>query len=165
MLRSVISMISPRRRIAVLASASVLATVGTLAIIGTASASGTPAASARPRCSNATLKGTYTFGYIGWSISAGKSSPFSAAGFDRFNGAGTSHGVITINSNGVVVNNNTPDTSTYTIKANCTGKVVFNTAGSLAHFNVYLSPSGKLFSLVETDPGSLIGGTETRVAR
>jgi hypothetical protein len=114
-------------------------------------------------CSNATLNGTYAFGYVGWSISGGQIAPFSAAGFDTFNGAGTSTGVITVNSNGVVVNNNTTDTSTYTIESACTGTIVFNIAGTLAHFNVYVSPDGDQFMLIETDQGSVIGGTETRV--
>jgi len=42
---------------------------------------------------------------------------------------------------------------------------VFNEAGSLLHFNIYVSPSGKQFRLVRTDPGSVEAGTETRVAR
>jgi len=42
---------------------------------------------------------------------------------------------------------------------------VFNEAGSLLHFNIYVSPSGNLFRLVGTDPGSVEAGTVTRVAR
>jgi hypothetical protein len=116
-------------------------------------------------CSNATLHGTYTFGYISWSISKGKSTPASEAGFDTFNGKGTSTGVITAVYNGVVAGNNTPDTSTYTINADCIGTIVFHSAGSLFHFTVYVSPSGNSFSLINTDAGNAVAGTETRVTR
>ena len=167
MLRPVISKIGPRRRIAVLASACVLATAATLAVIGTASAGA--ATSGRTHrthsCRNATLKGTYTYGYNGSSVSGGVSTPVSSAGFDTFSGKGTSTGVTTFVSNGVVENNNTPDTSTYSIGADCAGTIVFNIGGSLAHFNVYVSPSGDSFTLIETDAGSNIAGTETRVTR
>jgi hypothetical protein len=153
--------IGPGRRVAVLASACGLATVGTLALIGATSTTGIAAPLS---CSNATLNGTYAFAAIGWSISsAGKAAPIALAGFDTFNGAGTSTGVITVNSNGVVVDNNTPDSSTYTIKADCTGTIVFDTAGSLSHYNVYVSPSGNQFKLIETDLGSVSTETETRV--
>jgi hypothetical protein len=73
--------------------------------------------------------------------------------------------VTTFDVNGKVVDANTPGTSTYTIKADCTGKIVFDTAGGIGHFDMYLSPSGRSFSLVETDPGSVGGGIDSRVAR
>src|SRR5215472_10147546 len=159
MLQSVV----PIRRIAVLASACGLATVGTLALIGTARADD---AEARLSCSNATLKGTYAHAETGWSISAqGQATPVTTAGFDTFDGDGTGTGVITINSNGVVVADNETSTATYSINTDCTGTVVFNEAGSLLHFNIYVSPSGNLFRLVGTDPGSVEAGTVTRVAR
>src|SRR5690242_8666372 len=112
MSRSVISRIRLRRRITVLASAGVaLAAAGTLALTGIASAAPSAATGAKPSCSNATLNGTYTFGYISWQISNGKSTPASEAGFDTFNGKGTGTGVITAVYNGVVAGSNTPDTS------------------------------------------------------
>ena len=153
--------VAPIRRIAVLASACGLATVGALALIGTARADD---AEARLSCSNQTLKGTYDFATTTWSISANDlATPVALAGFDIFDGTGT--GVITINSNGVVVADNETSTATYSVKADCTGTVVFNEAGSLLHFNIYVSPSGNLFRLVGTDPGSVEAGTVTRVAR
>jgi hypothetical protein len=164
MSRSVISRIRPRRRITVLASAGVaLATAGALTLTGTASAAPGDATGQVPSCSNATLNGTYTFGYISWQISQGKSTPASEAGFDTFTGAGA--GVITAVYNGVVAGSNTPDTSAYTINADCIGTLVFHAAGSLFHFNVYVSPSGNSFSLICTDAGNAVAGTETRVTR
>jgi hypothetical protein len=164
MSRSVIPRIRPRRRITVLASACV-ALAAALLLIGTASAAPSAATGKTHSCSNATLNGTYTFGYISWSISNGKSTPASEAGADTFNGKGTGTGVITAAYNGVLAGNNMPDTSTYTINADCTGTIVFNSAGSLFHFNVYVSPSGNSFSLISTDAGTAVAGTETRVTQ
>jgi hypothetical protein len=166
MSRSVIPRSRPRRRIAVLASGcAALAAAGAVALTGTASAAPSTAAGAKPSCSNATLNGTYTFGYISWQISKGKSTPASEAGFDTFNGKGTGHGVITAVYNGVVAGSNTPDTSTYALNADCIGTLVFHAAGSVFHFNVYVSPSGNSFSLINTDAGNAVAGTETRVTR
>ena len=50
------------------------------------------------------------------------------------------------------------------LTAGCTGTIVFNIAGSLAHFNLYTSPRGQSFNLIETDPGSVLAGSETRVS-
>ena len=51
------------------------------------------------------------------------------------------------------------------INADCTGTIVFHAAGSAFHFNVYVSPSGNSFSLISTDAGNAVAGTETRVTR
>jgi hypothetical protein len=162
MSRSILSKLSPRRRLAVLGSVGMLAAVGALALAGTASASSTAAPSSSS-CSDATLDGTYSYGYEGWTVAKSGNSPTSTAGFDHFDGAGSSTGVTTFVDNGVVENNNTADTSTYTLNANCSGTIVFNIGGSLAHFNIYVSPSGKSFSVIETDPGTVQSGIETRV--
>ena len=167
MMPSFISRTGPRRRNVVLTSAAVAASVaaGVLTFVGTASAAAPQAARTSPSCRDAALKGTYIYYNDGWLVSRGKKEPYSIAGVDHFNGAGAGHGVTTFDVNGKVVNANTPETSTYTIKADCIGKVVFDTAGSIGHFNMYVSPSGHLLSLVGTDPGSVGGGTESRVAR
>jgi hypothetical protein len=159
MLQSASSKIDPSRLVAALASACGLAIVGTLALLGTGSTAGAQSIS----CSNATLNGTYAFSTISWSISATGTVPVSLAGFDTFNGKGTSTGVVTVVVNGVVVNNNTPDTSTYHVNADCTGTIVYNTAGSLGHFNLYVSPSGNQLSVIQTDTGSVSTNFETRV--
>jgi len=145
-------------------AAAVAALTGVLALAGTASAAAPPAARASRSCSRATLKGTYIFYNDGWLVAGGKSKPFSIAGVDHFSGAGTGHGVSTFDFNGKVVDANAPNASTYTIRADCIGKIVYDTAGSMGHLNVYVSPSGHFFSLVETDPDSVGGGLETRVA-
>ncbi|MGD0607509.1 MAG: hypothetical protein ABSA53_28490 [Streptosporangiaceae bacterium] len=163
MSRSRLSKLSPRGRLAVLGSVAILAAGGALALAGTASASSTAAPSSSS-CRDATLHGTYSYGYEGWTVAKSGNSPTSTAGFDHFNGAGSSTGVTTFVANGVVENNNTPDTSTYTLNADCSGTITFDIGGSLAHFNIYVSPSGNSFSVIETDPGTVQSGIETRVS-
>jgi len=68
-------------------------------------AAGTTASSSSA-CSDATLHGTYSYGYEGWTVSKSANSPTSTAGLDHFNGAGSSTGVTTFVDNGVVENNN-----------------------------------------------------------
>jgi hypothetical protein len=167
MSRSLMSMIGPRKRIAILASACAVATAGALALVGTTSAGAATSAvsGATPSCSDASLNGTYTFGATGFSVSQGVSTPVSTGGIDHFNGAGNGTGLATFDAAGVVANSDSPVTSTYTVNADCAGKVVFDVAGSLAHFNMYVSPSGDSFILVDTDPGNVLSGTETRVGR
>ena len=167
MIRSFMPGTGSRRRNTVLVSAGVAAcaAAGVLTLVGTASAASPPAARTRHSCRDATLKGTYIYYNDGWAVSGGRKKPFSIAGVDHFNGRGAGHGVTTFDVNGKLVNANTPETSTYTIKANCVGKIVFDTAGSIGHFTVYMGPSGHLLSLIETDKGAVGGGTESRVAR
>jgi hypothetical protein len=160
--QSALSKPSMRRRLAVLSSAFALASGGALTLAATAHASG--ATRAKPLCSNATLHGTYSYGYEGWTVSKGTRTPWSTAGFDNFSGAGTSTGVTTYVDNGVIVDNNTPDTSTYTLHADCTGTIVFKIAGSRARFNIYANPSGQSFTIIETDRGSVQAGNENRVS-
>jgi hypothetical protein len=146
---------------AVAAAVAALAAGGVLTAAGSAGASG--ATHARSRCSDATLRGTYSYGYNGAVVSKGVSRPTATAGFDRFSGTGTSTGVTTYSDNGTVVDNNTPDTSVYTIRGNCTGTIVFTIEGAQARFNLYASPSGDSFTLISTG-ASVVAGTENRVS-
>ncbi len=76
----ILSKLSPRRRLAVFGSVGILVAGGALALTGTASAAGTTASSSSA-CSDATLHGTYNYGYEGWTVSKSANSPTSTAGF------------------------------------------------------------------------------------
>jgi hypothetical protein len=101
-----------------------------------------------------TLHGTYGIGNIGWSISGGTPAPFSVADFDRLKGDGT--------GTGVVVAANTRGTSTYSINADCTGRMVFSNAGPPA-LQYVRGPLRGSFRVVATDPGVIISDIGTRV--
>jgi hypothetical protein len=161
MVRSAFSGLRSRRGLAVLASVTALTAGGLLTAAGAAGAS--RVTQPRPACSNATLNGTYAYGYNGAAVTKGVSRPTATAGFDRFNGAGRSTGVTTYSDNGTIVDNNTPDTSTYKVRADCTGTIVFTIEGIQARFNLYASPSGRFFTLISTG-SSVVAGTETRVS-
>jgi hypothetical protein len=149
---------------AVAAAVAALAAGGVLTATGSAGAARASGAThARPRCSDATLRGTYSYGYNGAAVAKGVSRPTATAGFDRFSGTGTSTGVTTYSDNGTIVDNNTPDTSVYTVRANCTGTIVFTIEGAQARFNLYASPSGDSFTLISTG-ASVVAGTENRVS-
>jgi hypothetical protein len=164
--RSVISRISPRRRIAVLASACALAAVAALALTGAASAGAATSTvpGPTPSCSDATLQGTYNFASDGWSVSGGTATPFALAGTERLDGAGTAAGTVTISQDGVITPA-TPNTAVYHVNANCTGTAAFTNSGVTTHFDVYAAPSGDSFEFVGTDAGSVTSATETRVAK
>ncbi|MDL4815318.1 hypothetical protein [Actinomadura opuntiae] len=166
MSRSLISRIGPRKSIAVLASASALAIAGTLAFTGPTSADAAAPSKSTIRCSNATLKGHYTFGANGTSVpSSGESIPIATGGLDYFDGKGGGTGIATFVVKDALVNDHTPITLSYNIKSDCSGKASFHLGDSSANFNVYAAPSGASFVLVATDPGNVLAGTETRVSR
>jgi hypothetical protein len=41
---------------------------------------------------------------------------------------------------------------------------VFKITGSLSRFNIYVSPSGRSFTIIDTDRGSVQAGNESRVS-
>jgi hypothetical protein len=156
--------LSTKARVSVLGAAA-LAGAGAIAAIATlptAAAAATPTLT--PTCSNATLKGTYTFASDGWTVSGTGTTPFALAGTETYSGAGTAAGVVTISLNGVITPG-TPNTATYHINSDCTGTGAFTNSGVTTHFDLYLSPNGDYFRFVGTDPGSVTASTENRVSR
>jgi hypothetical protein len=115
-------------------------------------------------CSLETLKGTYIFDYTGYTIVDGEHVPFSAAGFEYYNGDGTMRGVFSGVDGGVT--RNLEYTGTYTVNPDCTSELTTNDPvfGDL-HFDQFLGPGGNRFTFVQTDEGSVASGTELRVSR
>lgn len=139
--------------------------IAALAIAGTLAVVATPAttASAAPSCSNATLRGTYTFALDGWDVSGTGTTPFALAGVETYDGAGNVAGFVTISLNGVITPR-TANTGVYHIDPDCTGTAAYTNSGVTTHFDIYLSPKGDNFQLVATDPGQVSSGTEIRVS-
>ncbi|HEU5474956.1 MAG TPA: hypothetical protein VFV67_30300 [Actinophytocola sp.] len=136
---------------------------GALALVLTPALTASAAAKA-PSCSNATLKGTYTFASGGWTVAGGSTTPFALAGVEHYDGAGNIAGVVTTSINGVIIPG-TPNTGTYQINADCTGTAAFTNSGVTTHFDIYVSPDGDEFQFVGTDPGAVTSATEIRVSR
>ncbi len=120
-------------------------------------------AMAQQSCSLATLKGTYIFEYHGFTLVDGQHVPFSAAGFEYYNGDGTMTGIFSGTDGGVI--EDLPYTGTYTVNPDCTSELTTNdpTFGAL-HYDQFLDPDGDKFTFVETDKGSVATGFEQRVS-
>src|ERR1700730_4494519 len=147
------------RRAAILVAASVLGVTGTLALTGS-SAAQVPAANS---CNNATLHGQYIFAGDGWQV-ASTTTPLAFAGSERFDGTGAVSGIATNSSNGVI-SPASSFTGSYTVQANCTGKLPITVdPGVAVHFDLYVAPSGDQFRYIQTDPGSVSATTEHRVS-
>ena len=116
-------------------------------------------------CSNATLNGTYLFGYIGWQVqgNGNNSQPVAYAGQETYNGTGTVRGINSISVNGSITRNE-PYTGTYTVHPDCTGTLVENVGNVPIHFDLFIAPSGDEFVFLETDPGTVFASNESRVA-
>jgi hypothetical protein len=141
-------------------SIAALVAMGALGVIATPAVT----ASAAPSCSDATLKGTYTFALDGWDVSGSGTTPFALAGVETYDGAGNAVGAVTISLNGVITPR-TANTGVYHINPDCTGTAAYTNSGVTTHFDIYLSPRGDNFKLAGTDAGQVTAGVESRVSK
>jgi hypothetical protein len=117
-------------------------------------------------CSNATLKGTYVFGFTGYSGTT--NTPFAGAALEVYGGGGTASGFATVTAAGQPVFKAT-FTGKYTVNSNCTvtetdtyyqnGVVV-----AVAHENEYTGPTGNKLTFIQTDPNEVDAGFGNRVS-
>ena len=104
---------------------------------------------------NATTHGTYVVYGTGTIVGVG---PAVAVGEITYDGRGNTIATFTLNVNGnVQPNTNVP--GTYTINSDCTGTAL--EAG--AHYSFVVSPDGNTTTWMETDPGTVVSGTEVRL--
>jgi hypothetical protein len=136
-----------------------LGVVGVLAV-GVGYAKDENAAS-KAKCSEATLKGTYLFAQNGVEIKGNEQRPFAIAGYDVFDGNGKVRGVSSGNFNGEVFRNDR-FSGTYSVKANCTGRVTFKD-GAATQGDVFIAPDGSKFAFVRTDPEFVSAGIDPQV--
>jgi hypothetical protein len=116
------------------------------------------------KCSEATLDGRYLFAFDGFTTEGKNQGPFAVAGYQVFHGNGKANGVSSFSDNGEIFRK-TPFSSTYTVKANCTGTntVDTNVDGSLVtHYDLFIAPDGSKVTFVQTDPGAVASGFELR---
>jgi hypothetical protein len=104
---------------------------------------------------DATKHGTYRVYGTGTVVGVG---PAVALGEITYDGHGNAVATFTLNVNGnVQTHTNVP--STYTVNSDCTGTAF--EAG--AHYSFVTSPDGNVTTWMETDPGSVVSGTEVRL--
>jgi hypothetical protein len=112
---------------------------------------------ANPLCPllNATKHGTYVVYGTGTIVGVG---PAVAVGEITYDGHGNTLATFTLNVNGNV-QTNTDVPGTYSINSDCTGTSL--EAG--AHYSFVVSPNGNTTTWMETDPGTVVSGTEVRL--
>jgi len=139
----------------------VLGVVGLVGVLAVRTGFAEDENGARAKCSKATLHGTYLFANDGVDVTGNKQVPFAAAGYDVFDGNGKIDSVASVNFNGHVVRKGHAS-STYTVKADCTGTVTF--AGRDApRLDLFVAPNGSKFTQVGTSPTEVVSsGFELR---
>jgi len=108
-----------------------------------------PSAQARD-CSNASLQGGYGFS-VGAVVAPG--TPRGVLGRFTFDGRGNWSATITINDNGTV--RHIDDHGTYTVDADCTGKILPQT-GAMGTVQIVLVDGGREFYQLRTDPSTIV---------
>ena len=115
---------------------------------------------AEARCSEATLDGRYLFAFDGHITKGKDQGPFAVAGYQVFDGNGKAKGVSSFSVNGKITENE-PFSSTYKVKADCTGTQVAE-AAITTEYDLFIAPDGSMYTFVQTDPGTVASGFELR---
>jgi hypothetical protein len=139
----------------------VLGVVGLVGVLAVGRGFANDENASRAKCSEATLKGTYLFAQNGVEIKGNDQRPFALAGYDVFDGNGKVRGVSSGNFNGEVFRNDR-FSGTYSVKANCTGRVTFKD-GAATQGDVFIAPDGSKFAFVRTDPEFVSAGIDPQV--
>ena len=115
-------------------------------------------------CTLETLKGTYLFAPQGFQVQDDQSLPIALAGTETYDGEGHVEGQYTQSINGEI--SQVTYSGTYTITPECVSTLtITDSTGATSHFDQYVSPDGKEFTFIQTDPGSIIAGSERRVSK
>jgi len=116
------------------------------------------AADDAPRCSERTLHGRYVFSASGFTIVAGMTVPKAIIEVIDFNGDGTLAVPGATRSLNGTITRSLPSVGTYTVTDDCVGTITF--AGPT--FDIFISPRGNQFWLIQTNPDNVFQGSATR---
>jgi hypothetical protein len=105
---------------------------------------------------NATLHGSYVVFGTGTIVGVG---PVTVVGVQTWDGQGNTVAIHTVSVNGNIFTGVTK-TGTYSVNPDCTGSTA-QSDGS--HYDFVASPDGNSTTWIETDAGTVISGTETRL--
>jgi hypothetical protein len=108
---------------------------------------GTPCGQARD-CSNATLRGAYGFRVGGIVVPAG--TPRGVLARFSFDGKGSYSAKLTLNDNGNIIH--VEDSGTYTVDADCTGKLFPNPNAGGGTIEIVIVDGGNEFYQLRTAP-------------
>ena len=114
-------------------------------------------------CNVATMRGTYVYGYTGYTVTGSTITRFAVAGLVVFDGKGTSHGVWTTATEGQPAERQSTFQGKYKVNADCTAtEVDTDQNGNVFHYDDFTEPNGQVISFIQTDPDVVSSGTETR---
>jgi hypothetical protein len=152
-----ISWVAPAAVIAVAALAA-LALDRHVSVISQAQAEELAAADSEALCprGDATLRGTYMSRGGGTVVGVG---PVAFIGTVYFDGKGGLTNPYTVSFAGTI--SRVVGKATYTVKSDCTA--TFTTADDTQHFDMRVSPDGSRVDYIETDAGTVISGSASRV--
>jgi len=115
----------------------------------------------RGDCRIYTLIGLYIFDAEGFTITPTGPQPKAIVEFMDFKGNGTVNALATVSLNGNPILRGIKASGTYTVNEDCTGTLSF----SGPHFDIFISPDGREFHVVETDANTVLSGVVKRVSR
>jgi hypothetical protein len=131
-----------------------------MAVIGLA---GVARADDHAVCSVATLRGPHLFTASGYNIVGGVVQPKAIIEVIRFDGNGSlTVPVATVSINGTIVHPPPNGTGTYTISPDCSGTLLFSSGQS---FDLYVAPGGREFSMIQTNPLTVLQGKAVKLPR
>lgn len=111
-------------------------------------------------CTMRALHGVYVFDASGYNITSSGPQPKAVVEFLDLGGDGTLTSIGTVSLNGTIVPLHA-GTGTYTVKEDCTGTLTFDPQGP--HFDIFLSPGGRQFHMIETDANTVLAGVVRRL--
>ena len=121
-----------------------------------------PNAKADEGCSNAALKGTFSYTSTGFiTAPPALAGPFAEVGMQSFDGKGGTTATATLSQNGNILQ--VTITGTYTVNPDCTGTLTLQVSplGITVHVFLAIDNSGTQFQAIETEQGIVI----TRIGR
>jgi hypothetical protein len=108
------------------------------------------------RCSLATLNGTYIMQAQGIQVGGNAPGPFGYASISTYDGKGGTTATYSGSFNGFILRDQSL-TGTYTVNADCTGTETAELGGGVvAHYDNFLSPTGNMYTAVQTDSGVVV---------
>jgi len=114
-------------------------------------------------CTLATLHGRYVFDATGYNIISGIAVPKTVVEFLRFDGNGSLTSIATAVVGGNKIADDAHGTGIYAVNGDCTGTLTFEPSGFT--FDLFISPQGGSFHMIQTVTGQMIAGEARRVPR
>ena len=113
------------------------------------------------------LKGTYVYSYTGYTVdTSGDLIPFAVAGRATFSANGTLSGESTTTTKGQPVQSKVTYTGTYSVNSDgSVSETDTDAHGVVSHFDDFPSCDGNIIAFIQTDPGVISSGIETRGSR